>query len=143
MSIKCASFEEFHVGDKASHTKTITEADVTLFAGISGDFNPLHVNEEFAKQTQFGRRLVHGCFSSALISAVLGMKLPGPGALYASQSVRFEKPVFINDTLTATAEVIEKFTKKGGKLQFLRIKTDVTNQEDEVVTSGEALIIIL
>ncbi len=143
MDIKMANYDEINVGDKASHTKTVTEADVTLFAGISGDFNPLHVNEAFAKTTQFGKRLVHGCFSSALISAVLGMKLPGPGALYVSQKVDFRKPVFIGDTLTAVAEVVEKFTKKDGQLKFLKIKTDVNNQDGAVVTEGEALILVM
>ncbi|MHA1731083.1 MAG: MaoC family dehydratase [Promethearchaeota archaeon] len=143
MDIECAKYEEINVGDKASHTKTVTEADVVLFAGISGDFNPLHVNEEFAKTTMFGKRLVHGCFSSALISAVLGMKLPGPGALYVSQTVNFRKPTFIGDTLTAVAEVVEKFTKKEGTLKFLKIKTDVVNQDGVVVTDGEALIIVM
>jgi len=121
----------------------VTEADVILFAGISGDFNPLHVDEEFAKDTLFGRRLVHGCFSNALISAVLGTKLPGSGALYASQKTRYVKPVFIGDTLTAVAEVLEKFTKKNGELRFVRLRTDVLNQDDETVTEGEALLIIM
>ncbi len=141
--MKIAKYEDFKVGDKAEHTKTVTEADVVLFAGISGDFNPLHINEEFAKKSQFGKRLVHGCFSSALISAVIGMKLPGPGALYVSQTSNFRKPVFIGDTLTATAEVTEKFTKKEGTLKFLKIATVVTNQSGVVVTDGEALVIVM
>ncbi len=143
MKIECKSFDDFNVGDKASHAKTVTEADVILTAGISGDFNPLHVNEVFAKTTQFGRRIVHGVFSAMLISTVLGMKLPGPGALYVSQKVDFRKPVFIGDTLTAVAEIVEKFTKRDGKLNFLRIKTDVLNQDDAIVTEGEALVIVM
>ncbi|HMF30454.1 MAG TPA: MaoC family dehydratase [Candidatus Lokiarchaeia archaeon] len=142
-SMKIANYDEINVGDKAEHTKTVTEADVILFAGISGDFNPLHVNEEFAKTSQFGRRLVHGCFSSALISAVIGNQLPGPGALYVSQSSNFRKPAFIGDTLTATAEVIDKFAKKEGTLKFLKLSTVVTNQEGVVVTDGEALVIVM
>ena len=139
-------YDEFEIGDTASVTKTVTEADVTLFAGITGDFNPLHVNEEFAKSTQFGKRLVHGCFSSGLISAVIGMKLPGPGALYGSQAVKFVKPVFIGDTLTAKATVIEKFTKpskKNTELKFLKLQTDVYNQDDVKVTEGEATVIVM
>ncbi|GAB4324282.1 MAG: MaoC family dehydratase [Promethearchaeota archaeon] len=143
MNVELANWDEINVGDRASHAKTITETDVVTFAGLSGDFNPLHVNEEFAKNTRFKRRVVHGCISAALISAVLGMKLPGPGALYVSQTVNFRKPVFIGDTLTATAEVVEKFTKKDGTLKFLRIKTTVTNQEEAVVTDGEALVIVM
>ncbi|MBD3188710.1 enoyl-CoA hydratase [Candidatus Bathyarchaeota archaeon] len=141
--IKIAKYEDINVGDAASLSKTITQADVTLFAGITGDFNPLHVNEEYAKKTQFGRRLVHGAFSSGLISAVLGMKLPGPGALYASQSCKFVKPVFIGDTITAKAVVKEKFTKKDGKLKFLKIETNCYNQDGALVTEGEALIIVM
>lgn len=136
-------YDEFEIGETASITKTVTEADVTLFAGITGDFNPLHVNEEFAKNTQFGKRLVHGCFSSGLISAVIGIKLPGPGALYGGQTVKFVKPVFIGDTLTAKATVIEKFTKKDGELKFLRLQTDVYNQDDVKVTEGEATVIVM
>jgi len=136
-------YDEFEIGDAASITKTVTEADVTLFAGITGDFNPLHVNEEFAKKTQFGKRLVHGCFSSGLISAVIGMKLPGPGALYGGQNMKFVKPVFIGDTLTAKATIIEKFTKKDGQLKFLKLQTDVFNQDDVKVTEGEATVIVM
>ncbi|MHA1871616.1 MAG: MaoC family dehydratase, partial [Promethearchaeota archaeon] len=119
--IKTADYDKINIGDSASVTKTVTQADVTLFAGITGDFNPLHVNAEFAKKTQFGRNLVHGCFSSGLISAALGMKLPGPGALYVSQTSNFRKPVFIGDTLTARVEVIDKFLKKNGTLKFLKL----------------------
>ncbi|MFX0102571.1 MAG: MaoC family dehydratase [Candidatus Hodarchaeota archaeon] len=141
--IQCKSFDEFKVGDTASMSKTITQADVTLFAGITGDFNPLHMNEQFAKKTQFGRRLVHGAISTGLISAVIGMKLPGPGALYASQNVKFVKPVFFNDTITARATVVEKFMKKDGQLQFLRIETNCYNQFNKLVTEGEALVVIM
>ena len=110
--IKLANFDEINVGDSEFVTKTVTQADVTLFAGITGDFNPLHVNEEFAKKSMFKKRLVHGAFSSGLISTVLGMKLPGPGALYLNQTCKFLKPVFINDTLTAIATVKEKVVKR-------------------------------
>ena len=143
MTIKLANWDDFEVGDKAYHSKTITETDITLFAGISGDFNPLHVNDAYAATTQFGRRVAHGGLSFSMISGLLGMKLPGPGTLHVSQKLDFRKPVFAGDTLTAEAEVIEKFTKKEGKLKFLRIRTDVHNQDDVVVTEGEALVIIL
>jgi 3-hydroxybutyryl-CoA dehydratase len=141
--IKIKKYEEFNVGDTASMTKTVTEADVMAFAKITGDFNPMHVNEEFAKKSRFGKRIAHGCLSSGLISAVLGMKLPGPGALYAGQTVKFTKPVFFGDTITAKATVVEKFTKKNGELKFLRIQTDCFNQADEKVTEGEATIIVM
>nr|MDO8112962.1 MaoC family dehydratase [Candidatus Sigynarchaeota archaeon] len=143
MDIKLANWDDFKIGDKAYHSKTITEADITLFAGISGDFNPLHVNETYAKSTQFGRRVAHGGLSFTLISCLLGMKLPGPGTLHVSQKLDFRKPVFAGDTLTAEAEVIDKFTKKEGKLKFLKIKTNVYNQDNVAVTEGEAVVIIL
>ncbi len=143
MGIKLADWDGFKIGDKACHSKTITETDITLFAGISGDFNPLHVNDEYAKTTQFGRRVAHGSLSFAMISGLLGMSLPGPGTLHVSQKLDFKKPAFAGDTLTAEAEIIEKFTKKDGKLKFLRIKTNVYNQEKVLVTEGEALVVIL
>ncbi len=144
-NLKVVKFEDFKEGDSASFAKTITEADVTLFAGISGDFNPLHINEQFAKTQMFGKRVVHGAFSSALISAVLGFHLFGPGALYASQKVIFKKPVFIGDTVTAVATITKKYTKEGksGVLQFLDVETKVYNQKDEVVTDGEAQVIVM
>ncbi|MCK4239503.1 MAG: MaoC family dehydratase [Candidatus Lokiarchaeota archaeon] len=142
-TLKNVKYEDYEIGDSAFHAKTVTEADVIIFAGISGDFNPLHVNAEFAKTQQFGKRVVHGCFSSALISAALGVKLFGPGALYISQKVDFRKPVYIGDTLTAVATVKEKFTKKEGKLKFLKVETNVYNQDDALVTEGEALILIM
>lgn len=142
-TLKNIKYEDYEIGDSAFHAKTVTEADVIIFAGISGDFNPLHVNDEFAKTQQFGKRVVHGCFSSALISAALGVKLFGPGALYISQKVDFRKPVYIGDTLTAVATVKEKFTKKEGKLKFLKVETNVYNQDDALVTEGEALILVM
>jgi len=141
--IKMANYDEINVGDTASVSKTVTDSDVMQFARLTTDFNPLHVNEEFAKKSQFGRRLVHGAFSSGLISAVLGMKIPGPGALYVDQMVTFKKPVFIGDTLTAKATVAEKFTKKGGELKFLKIATQVFNQNEDLVTDGEATVIVM
>jgi len=141
--IVAANFDDIEVGQTASMTKTVTQADVTLFAGITGDFNPLHVNAEYAKKSMFGKRLVHGAFSSGMISAVLGMKLPGPGALYLGQNVKFLKPCFIDDTLTATATVKEKVVKKGGAMKLLIITTTVTNQDDVVITDGEATIMVM
>ena len=143
MSIKHANWDDLQVGDKASIAKTVTEADIGLFAGISQDYNPLHMDESYAKKTQFGRRVAHGGLSFSMISGLLGTKLPGPGTLHVSQKLDFRKPVFIGDTLTAEAEIMEKFTKKEGKLKFLRIKTNVFNQNNVLVTEGEALVIIL
>ncbi len=143
MKISVRPYEDYVIGETASYTKTVTEADVVRFAELSGDFNPLHMDEAFAGESRFGRRVVHGCFSSALISTVIGMKLPGPGALYVSQTSHFRKPVFIGDTLTARAEVQEKFTRKEGTLRFLKLGTTVTNSSGQTVTDGEALVIIM
>ncbi|SFG86503.1 MaoC family dehydratase [Neptunomonas qingdaonensis] len=99
--------EDLSIGQSASYAKTITEADVVLFAGISGDDNPVHINAEYAAQTMFKDRIVHGMFSAALISAVLGTRMPGPGAIYVDQQISFKAPVYIGDTVTATATVID------------------------------------
>jgi 3-hydroxybutyryl-CoA dehydratase len=143
--LKVVKFEDYKEGDSASHSKTITDEDVKLFAKVSGDFNPIHMDEEFAKTQMYGKRIVHGAFSSALISAVLGVKLFGPGAIYASQEVRFKGPAFIGDTLTAVATVKKKYTKQGksGELKFLDVETKVYNQNEEIITDGMAKVLVL
>ena len=145
------TYDDIKVGEKAEFTKTITQADDTLFAGISGDFNPVHIDQEYAKKTMFKTRIVHGAFTSALISAVLGMKLPGPGCIYGGQEIKFKKPIHFNTTVTAVAEVLEKYTKKDGKLKFLKIKTQVIidsdtfdpNQNGEIAADGIATILMM
>ena len=99
--------EDLEVGMTARYAKTVTEADVVLFAGVSGDDNPVHINAEYAEQTVFGQRIVHGMFSAALISAVLGTRMPGPGAIYVDQQLKFKAPVHLGDTVVATATVLE------------------------------------
>ena len=144
--ITLADFAAIQVGDHASITKTTSDETVRIFAELTGDFNPLHVNQEFAAQSMFGKRLVHGAFSSGLISTVIGMKLPGPGALYLDQFCKFKKPVFIGDILTATATVLDKIVKtKEGKppMQLLVLETLVTNQDGVVVTEGKATVMVL
>ncbi|NVM16710.1 MAG: MaoC family dehydratase [Candidatus Lokiarchaeota archaeon] len=136
-------FDDYKVGDSAKFTKTITEEDVMKFAEVTGDFNPIHVNPEYARTQMFGKQVAHGALSSGLISAVLGTKLFGPGILYGGQTVKFIKPVFFGDTLTAIGTVKEKFTKKDGKLKFIIAETIVKNQNDEVVTSGEGTIVFM
>jgi 3-hydroxybutyryl-CoA dehydratase len=131
------TIHDIGVGDTARFTKTITQADVTLFAGITGDFNPLHIDHEHARATRFGQPVVHGALLAGLVSTVLGMKLPGPGALYASQSLAFKKPVFIGDTITAEAEVVEKTEEKNR----VRFATRCTNQNGEVVAEGESVLL--
>jgi 3-hydroxybutyryl-CoA dehydratase len=99
--------EDLEVGMSASCAKTISESDVYTFAGITGDNNPVHINAEYAAETMFKQRIVHGMFSAGLISAVLGTKLPGPGAIYIDQTLKFKAPVHIGDTLTATCTITE------------------------------------
>jgi len=99
--------EDLEVGMTARYAKTVTEADVVLFAGVSGDDNPVHINAEYAEQTVFGQRIVHGLFSAALISAVLGTRMPGPGAIYVDQQLKFKAPVPVGGAVVATATVLE------------------------------------
>ncbi len=99
------SIDELEIGQSASMSKTVTEADVVLFAGVTGDFNPAHVDEEYAKESMFKGRIAHGMMSAGFISAVLAMKLPGPGTIYLGQTLQFKAPVRIGDTVTATVTV--------------------------------------
>ena len=98
---------EIQLGDVSTFTKTVTEGDITLFAGVSGDFNPAHINAVEAEKGMFGRRIAHGMLSAGFISTVLGTQLPGPGTIYMGQELRFVKPVFIGDTVTAICTVVE------------------------------------
>ena len=130
--------EEITVGMSAEHAKTVTEADVVLFAGITGDFNPVHVDAEAAAKSRFGARIAHGMLSAGLVSATIAMKLPGPGSIYMTQSLRFTKPVMIGDTVTARVEVAEVITAK----KRVRLSTICRNQRGEVVLDGEALLMV-
>lgn len=130
------TIDEIQVGDSASFEKTITETDVYQFAGVSGDMNPAHVNERFASQGMFKTRVVHGMLSASLISTVLGTQLPGPGAIYLGQDIKFVKPVFFNDTITARVVVSE--IKKDKNICVL--ETRCLNQHDDVVVYGKATI---
>lgn len=120
------------IGYKTTHMKTVTEADINLFAEVSGDFNPVHISEEYAKKTFFGGRIAHGALVQALLSAAMA-KLPGL-VVFLSQSLRFLKPVRIGDTITAIAEVIETRKDKG----IVTLKNTCTNQKGETVVEGEA-----
>jgi 3-hydroxybutyryl-CoA dehydratase len=130
------TYDELEVGMSAAFTKTITETDVYLFAGISGDFNPMHVDEEFARGTPFGTRIAHGALPQCLIANVLGMKLPGLGTVALEINTRFRKPTFFGDTITATAEVVEKLDAR----RWVRMELAWTNQKDERVAEGTALV---
>lgn len=128
--------KEIKIGDFAENTKTISECDVYLFAGITGDLNPAHTNEVAASKTMFKGRIAHGMLSAGLISAVLGMKLPGPGTIYMGQTLKFTAPVKFGDTITARAEVIERNEEKNR----LKLKTTCVNQNGKLVLDGEALV---
>jgi len=132
------TYEEILVGQYASFTKTITETDVYSFAGITGDFNPIHINRVYAQGTRFGKPIVHGMLISSLFSTVFCMKLPGEGAIYISQDINFKAPVFIDDTITATVTVLEKSEK--GRVLF---KCTAFNQDDRIVVDGSAVLIPL
>lgn len=132
------TFDQIQIGEKASLSKTISEADIYIFAGITGDFNPLHINQEYAKTTMFKGRVAHGILTAGLISAVLGTRLPGPGAIYLSQTLKFTAPVRIGDTITASIEVVEKIEQKSR----IRLRTTCINQEGEVVVEGEAVTML-
>jgi len=126
----------YTVGQSAEMTKIITEEDVFLFAGITGDRNPVHISKEFAAKSRFGERIAHGMLTAGLISAVIGMKLPGPGCLYVSQTLSFLAPVRIGDEITARAEIAEVISEKR-----LKLRTQCINQRKEVVLEGEAIIV--
>ena len=132
-------FEELTLGQSAEFTKTVTETDVVMYAGITGDFNPMHVDEVTASQSRFGSRIAHGMLSAGFISAGIGMKLPGPGAIYMGQTLRFTKPVRIGDTVTAHLEVIELIPEK----KRLKLSTQCRNQDGVVLIEGEATIMML
>ena len=130
------TINDIQVGDSASFTKTVTETDIILYAGISGDFNPAHINAEAAKESMFGQRIAHGMLSAGFISNVLGTQLPGPGTIYLGQELKFVKPVFIGDTVTATATVTERIVEKNR----LKLETVVKNQNGDVVITGVATV---
>ena len=130
--------DEMNVGDSAEMAKTVSEADVVAFAGITGDFNPVHIDDAAAKASMFGERIAHGILSAGFISAVIGMRLPGPGCIYLSQTLRFTKPVRIGDTVTARVEVVEVIAAK----RRVRLATTCRNQNDEVVVEGEAVVMM-
>jgi 3-hydroxybutyryl-CoA dehydratase len=132
------STPSFAPGQAATVTRTITAADVESYAHLSGDFNPLHMDAAFAAQSRFGGRIAHGMLTAGLISTVLGMHLPGPGGVYASQSLRFLRPVHLDDTITATAEV----TAYDQRRRRLTLRTTCTNQRGETVLDGEAVVVV-
>ncbi|MGG3738459.1 MaoC family dehydratase [Aeribacillus pallidus] len=128
----------FTEGQTASCSKTITEADVVLYAGLSGDFNPIHIDKEYAKNTRFKERIAHGLLTSSLLSQLLGMYLPGKGSIYMEQTLRFTAPVYIGDTITATATVQEFIEEKN----IIKLLTECRNQKGELVLMGSAVMLV-
>lgn len=130
-------FDELAVGDKASTERTLVEKDLVLFAAVSGDINPIHLDDEYAQSTSFKQRIAHGAWSASLVSATLATVMPGPGTIYLSQSLKFLRPVVIGDTLTIEVEVISK-NAKTKKVEF---KCQVTNQHGKVITRGTSEVL--
>jgi 3-hydroxybutyryl-CoA dehydratase len=129
--------EDLKVGMSAMFGKTVTEADITVYAGVSGDTNPIHLHDGFARTTRFGQRIAHGMLSGSFISAVIGTKLPGPGSVYISQSMSFMAPVLIGETITAVATI----TAIDERRRRVTLKTQCLNG-DKVVIDGEAQILV-
>ncbi len=133
------NFEDIKIGDIAEVVHTIKDEDIQNFGKLSGDYNPLHFDEEWAKKTRFGGRIAHGLLTASYISNAIGMKLPGVGAIYLSQEMKFLKPARINDTITTRVKVIEKDDNK----RRVRLSTDCMNQYGDTILSGTALIQIM
>ena len=131
------TYNEVELGDTATFEKILLEEDVVLFSKVSGDVNPVHLDEEFASKTIFKGRIAHGLWSASLVSAALGTVYPGPGTIYLGQSLSFKRPVRINDKLQVTLTVINKIDKS----KTVILKCIVKNQRDEIVLSGEAEVI--
>ncbi len=130
------TISELKVGDEAQFSKTIAESDIYLFAGITGDLNPAHVNEEYAKNTFFKARIAHGMLLAGFISTVIGTILPGPGTIYISQELNFRAPARIGDTITAHVEVVQVILEKN----TVRLKTFCVNHDQTTVLDGEAIV---
>lgn len=128
--------KEFYVGQSGSFSKTLMQSDVYQFAGIVGDFNPVHMNEVEARNSIFGKQVCHGMLTASLISTVIGTVMPGQGSIYLGQTLKFLKPVFFGDTITATVTVTDIDEEKG----ILTLKTKETNQNDVLVVVGEAKV---
>lgn len=125
------------IGDQAAVTKTFSDSDIRSFAEISGDDNPVHLDDDYAAKTRFGKRIVQGILTAGLISSVLGTQLPGPGSVYICQTLNFRAPVFIGDTITSKATVIDVREDK----PVITLETTCTNQEGIVVLDGEAVLL--
>ena len=130
------TIKELSVGDTAEFAKTVSESDIYLYAGITGDLNPAHINEEYAKGTFFKTRIAHGMLPAGFISTAMGTRLPGPGTVYVKQELNFLAPVHIGDTITARIEITEIIHRKNR----VKLKTLCINQDGTTVLDGEALV---
>lgn len=128
---------KYDIGNGATFSKTISESDIYTFAGITGDMNELHINEEYASRQVFQARIAHGMLIGALISTVLGTKFPGNGTVYLEQKIEFKAPVKIGDTVTAHVEVLEILSREKG---VIKLKTEVINQYNSCVITGYAIV---
>lgn len=129
---------KFKIGDSASLSKTISEADVQAFADVTGDHNPIHLDEQFAKHSRFGRRIAHGMLGASLISSAIANELPGAGSIYLSQTLRFVSPVYLGDTITAHITITAVREDK----PIVTLETICENQNHEAVIKGEATVLI-
>ena len=129
-------YDALEIGQTATFSKTLTEDDLVMFAKTSGDVNPVHLDEEFAKGTPFKTRIAHGMWSAGLISAGLATVLPGPGTIYLGQNLSFRRPVLLGDTLTVKLTVSGKQDEK----KWVTIDTEVFNQDEKLVVKGEATV---
>ncbi|HET8707229.1 MAG TPA: MaoC family dehydratase [Pseudomonadales bacterium] len=131
------TFEELEIGATADFQKTINDTDLLLFGMSSGDFNPVHFDDEFAKSSQFGERIAHGMLLGSFFSALIANQLPGPGSVYVSQSLNFKRPVKLGDTVTVTVEILEK-REKGSRVI---LKCSIKNQAGKECVDGQAEVI--
>jgi 3-hydroxybutyryl-CoA dehydratase len=137
MQVTNTHYEAITLGQTARYSKTLTERDVLLFAEVSGDFNPVHLDADYAASTVFGERIGHGMWTGAVVSAAIAKALPGPGSVYVSQTLKFTRPVKINDTLTVELAV----TAKQDRRRMVTLDCVATNQHGEKVATGEAVVI--
>lgn len=128
-------YSEINEGDSASLEKVVRMKDLQLFAAASGDVNPIHLDEEFARETEYGRCVAHGMWVGSLISSLLATKLPGPGGVYLSQSLKFHRPVFVGDQLKVEVKVLEKKRRN-----ILLMECVVQNQVEKIVVKGECMV---
>jgi 3-hydroxybutyryl-CoA dehydratase len=137
MSLAPLTYAEIKIGDAATLSLVVDAGTVNSYARLTGDLNPVHLDEDYAARSFFKRRVAHGLLAAGLISAVLGMHLPGPGSVYLRQELDFKSPVFLGDTITAQVQVLEKFDRQ----EKIKLRTSVQNQDGRLVLDGSALVL--